>query len=125
MESNKCIIEIPTTINGKFFKYWVEFLSPIHHLTKLEENIFASILKQRYLLSEVIKDDDVLDSVVMSKDIREKIYKETGINQKHLNVVVGNLKRKKLIQNGKINRRFVPNIKEPDKGFSLIIKFTL
>ena len=61
-------------------------------------------------------------SNIFSKAGLERI---TGINQKHLNVVVGNLKRKKLIQNGKINRRFVPNIKESDNGFSLIIKFTL
>lgn len=60
------IIRIPTSLNGKFFKYWFEFLKPFHKLTDREIDVITSFVKQRYELSKVIKDNDILDKVTMS-----------------------------------------------------------
>lgn len=123
-ESGKCIIRIPASPSGRFFEYWVAFLKPIHHLTDLECKIFALFLKHRYELSRVIKDDKYLDNITMSSDIRKTILGETGITAKHLTVVIGNLRKKKLIVDGMLNRRFVPNLSEGMTSFHLIIDFS-
>ena len=40
------IIRIPTSLNGKFFKYWFEFLKPFHKLTDREIDVITSFVKQ-------------------------------------------------------------------------------
>ena len=60
------VIRIPTSLNSKFFRYWFEFLQPFHKLTEREIDVITSLVKQRYELSKVIKDDEILDRVTMS-----------------------------------------------------------
>ena len=38
------VITIPTSTEGKFFKYWFEFLRPFHKLTDREIDVIASFV---------------------------------------------------------------------------------
>ena len=67
------IVRIPTSLNGKFFRYWFEFLEPFHKLTDREIDVITSFVKQRYELSKVIKDNEILDKVTMSEDTKKKV----------------------------------------------------
>lgn len=125
MAKNTNIVRVVTSLDTKFFRYWFEFLEPFHKLTDREIDVITSFLKQRYLLSKVIQDEDILDKVVMSEDTKRKIREECGITLSHFQVVMSKLKKNKLIVDGKINKKYIPNIDIDAKEFKLTFHFEL
>jgi hypothetical protein len=119
------IVRIPTSLNGKFFRYWFEFLEPFHKLTDREIDVITSFVKQRYELSKVIKDNKILDKVTMSEDTKKKVREECNITLPHFQVIMGKLRKNKVIIDGKINPRFIPNIDEETGTFQLLLLFEL
>ena len=119
------IIRIPTSLNGKFFRYWFMFLEPFHSLTNREIDVITSFVKHRFNLSKVIKDNDILDRVTMSEDTKKKVREECNITLPHFQVIMGKLRKNKVILEGKINPRFIPNIKEDSDSFQLLLLFEL
>jgi hypothetical protein len=119
------IIRIPTSLSVNFFKLWLMFLEPFHKLTKREIDVAASFVKQRYELSKVIKDSEILDRVTMSEDTKKKVREECNITLPHFQVIMGKLRKNKVIIEGKINPRFIPNIDEETGTFQLLLLFEL
>lgn len=119
------VIRIPSSLDTDFFKYWLVFLSPFHNLTNRELDIATGFLKHRYELSKVISDNDILDKVTLGEETRIKITKECGISTSFLQVIIGKLKKSGFITNGKINPRFIPNIKEDSGNYQLLLLFEL
>lgn len=119
------IVRIPTSLSGKFFRFWFEFLSPFHNLTSREIDVISAFLKERYNLSKVISDPDILDKVLMGEDIKRKIREECNITTPHFQVIMSKLKKRKVIVDGKINPRFIPNIEEEKGYFQLLLLFEL
>lgn len=119
------IVRIPTSLSGKFFRYWFEFLRPFHKLTDREIDVVTCFVKQRYELSKVIKDNDILDKVAMSEDTKKKVREECNITLPHFQVIMGKLRKNKVIVDGKINPRFIPNITEENGTFQLLLLFDL
>nr|UWG27148.1 MAG: plasmid replication protein [Bacteriophage sp.] len=125
MKKANNIVRIPTSLNSKFFRYWFEFLQPFHNLTNREIDVIAAFVKQRYQLSKVIKDDNILDKVIMSEDTKKKVREECNITLPHFQVIMGKLRKNKVIVDGKINPRFIPNIDEETGYFQLLLLFEL
>ena len=120
------VISIPASLEGSFFRYWLEFLSPFHKLTAREMDVATAFIKQRYLLSKAIKDDVILDKVIMSDEIKHKIMNDCKISSSHFQVIMGKLRKSKIIIDGRINPKFVPkNIEEGDSSFQLLLHFDL
>lgn len=119
------IIRIPTSLSTSFFRYWFEFLRPFHNLTGREMQVAASLLKKRYELSKVIQDSNILDKVVMSEDSRAVIREECDLSSSHFQVIMGKLRKSKIIIDNKINPRFIPNITEENGSFRLLLNFEL
>ena len=119
------VITIPTSTKGNFFKYWFEFLRPFHKLTDREIDVIASFTKHRYNLSKVIQDQEILDKVTMGEDTKRKIREECNITQAHFQVIMTKLKKSKVIENGKINPRFIPRLDGDSKNFQLLLSFNL
>jgi hypothetical protein len=117
------IVRISTSLNTNFFKYWFEFLKPFHNLTEREINVISSFVKNRYELSKVIKDDDILDKVVMSEDTKRKVREECNITLPHFQVIMSKLRKNKVILDGRINPKFIPNIVEEEDSFQLLLLF--
>lgn len=101
------------------------FLEPFHKLTNREIDVIASFVKQRYELSKVIKDNDILDKVTMSDDIKRKVREDCNITLPHFQVIMGKLRKSKVIIDGKINPRFIPNIDNETDTFQLLLLFEL
>lgn len=125
MKKANNIVRIPTSLNGKFFRYWFKFLQPFHNLTNREIDVITAFVKQRYQLSKVIKDDNILDKVIMSEDTKKKVREECNITLPHFQVIMGKLRKSKVIIDGKINPRFIPNIDEETGYFQLLLLFEL
>ena len=117
------IIRIPCKVNDTFFKYWFMFLKPFHHLTDREMDVITSFVKQRYELSKVITDSDVLDRVVMSEDTKRKVREECDITLPHFQIVMSKLRKNKVIVDNKINPRYIPNLKESNGSFKMMLLF--
>lgn len=120
------VISIPTSLEGSFFRYWLQFLSPIHNLSEKEIIVVTAFLKERHKLSKAITDEKVLDDVLMSKETKRKIREECGLAQAYFQIIIGKLRKAKVIVDNKINPKFIPkNIKEGDKQFQLLLHFNL
>lgn len=119
------VVRIPTSLDSKFFRYWFEFLQPFHKLTDREMDVITSFVKYRFELSKKINDVDILDKVVMGDDIRKKVREECNLTLAHFQVIMGKLRKNKVIINGKINPKFIPNISEEDSSFKLLLFFDL
>lgn len=119
------VIALKSSLKGGFFRMWLEFLRPFHKLTERETDIMAAFLKQRYELSKVVSDQYILNKLTMSDDTKKKIREECNISQAHFQVIMTKLKKSKMIENGNINPRFIPRIKDETKGFQLLLTFEL
>lgn len=116
-------LRIPTSLKGKFFRYWFEFLRPFHNLTDREIDVISCFVKQRYNLSKVISDPEILDRETMSEVTKRKVREECNISLAHFQVIMGKLRKSKIIENGRINPRFIPNIVEEEGNFTLLLLF--
>lgn len=119
------VIRIPTSISTSFFRFWFEFLRPFHNLTDREMQVASSLLKRRYELSKVIQDEDILDKVVMSEDTKKAVREECNISIPHFQVIMGKLRKNKVILDGRINPKFIPNLSEEQGSFRLLLNFEL
>ena len=117
------IVRIPCKVDGKFFRYWFEFLQPFHNLTEREMDVITSFVKQRYELSKVIKDNEILDKVTMSEDTKKKVREECDISLPHFQVIMGKLRKNKVIIDGKINPRYIPSVGEENGSFKMMLLF--
>lgn len=88
-------------------------------------DVITSLVKQRYELSKVIKDEEILDKVVMSEDTKRKVRAECNITLPHFQVIMGKLRKNKLIVDGRINKRFIPQLPEDAKEFKLLLYFDM
>ena len=125
MKKPNNIVRVPCSLSGSFFRYWFKFLEPFHKLTDREIDVITSFVKQRYELSKVIKDNEILDKVTMSEDTKKKVREECNITLPHFQVIMGKLRKNKVIIDGKINPRFIPNIDEETGTSQLLLLFEL
>ena len=117
------IIRIPCKVDSSFFKYWFMFLKPFHHLTEREMDVITSFVKERYELSKVITDSDILDKVTMSEDTKRKVREECNMTLPHFQIVMSKLRKSKVMIDNKINPRYIPNIKEENGSFKMMLLF--
>ena len=85
--------------------------------------VIVSFVKQRYELSKVIKDEGILDKVTMSEDVKKKVREECNITLPHFQVIMGKLRKNKVIEDGRINPKYIPNIVEENGMFKLMLLF--
>jgi hypothetical protein len=121
----KKVIRIPTNLND-FFKCWFIFLSPLHNLTNRELDVAAEFLKKRYELSKsIINNDDLLESTLMNEATKREIRENCNLSATHFQVIMGKLRKARIIENNRINPKYIPNLKE-DKGvIQLVILFDI
>jgi hypothetical protein len=108
---------------GDFFRYWVEFLRPLHELTKREMDVLAEFLKERYNLSKEIIDSDRLDRVLMSEEIKREIRKTCGISAKHFQVIMSKFRKNGVVRDGRIHLNLIPTINEDGVGLMVYFSF--
>lgn len=119
------VVRVPTSIQGNFFKYWVDFLNPYHKLTEKESEVFASFLQERYNLSKKVSDPAILDKLSLDIDVKDKIKEKFGITSTHLQVLISKFKKAGVIKDNKIHPKFIPNVKEEKGTFQLLFLFEL
>lgn len=122
------VIKIPASLEGNFFRYWFEFLEPLHKLTNREIFVIAEFLKERHKLSKVISDPDVLERFIMNEDSKRKVREACGLSLANFHVIMGKLRKQNVIIDGKINPKYIPNVTkevEESGNFYLLLAFDL
>lgn len=119
------VVPISSSIEDGFFRYWLESLKFIHHLTAGQMDVLAAFLKHRYMLSKNISDPEILDKFTMGSETRKKVLAESKMSNTHFQVVMNALKKSNAIIDGKINPRLIPTISEGATSFKLLIYFNL
>jgi hypothetical protein len=119
------VIPIPSSLEKNFFRYWLEFLRPVHNLTDREIDIAACFLKKRYELSKKISDSNLLDQILMNEDTKKQIRTECNISLQHFQIIIGKLRKNKIIVNNAINPRLIPKINEENNSAHLLLYFDL
>lgn len=61
----------------------------------------------------------------MSDDTRRAVREECKLSLPHFQVIMGKLKKNKIIINKRINPKFIPNITEENGNFQLLLLFEL
>lgn len=107
------VIRVSTTLDNVFLN-WMIFLKPFHHLAQKELEVTACLLKHRYQLSKVVQDNKIfsIDEMLLSKEIKDKVKAECSITSAYFMVILSRLRKNKVIIDGRINPKFIPNIKE-------------
>lgn len=118
-------VRIPSQKGKEFFKYWLDILEPFHGLTNREIDVAVSFLLNRYELSKVISDPDLLEENAVNEVTKKKVREECGITLAHFQVIMGKLKKSKIFVNGRLNPKYIPNIKEEAGTFQLLFLFDL
>ena len=115
------VIRIPTK-RSKFFEYWFKFLGPFHNLTNKEITVAAALVENRCKLAKSVVNKDILDSLSLSVESRKQVREACNITPAHFNVILGKLKKSKIIIDNRINPKFIPNVNDGD-NFQLLITF--
>ena len=116
-----------TCTRKALFRHWLEYLSPLHHLTGRELDIATAFLVEHDRLSKVILDDELLNRTLMSEDTQKKIREDCNVTKQHFGVIKTHLKDKKFFDGNKIQARLIPNIDKmvKDKYFILMLVFEI
>lgn len=123
MDKINNVVRVPCKSRTDFFRYWLLFLRPYHKLTEREIDVATAFLMHYYELEKIINDKGILNKVVMSEDIKKKIMEDCSISMPHFQVILGKLRKSKIIINNQLNPRFLPNIKEGGPTFNLLLTF--
>lgn len=121
IESNQ---KLNMTPEGDFFQVWVEFLEPIHQLTKSEMKVLAAFLKKRYQLGKTITDPNKLDKVLMRRATRREIMEELKMTPKYFRVVLSKFRKNGVINENRLFLNLIPSLREEGAGLLIYFDFT-
>lgn len=110
----------------QFFKYWLLFTAPLHHLQNKHIEVLACILMKRFELSQMITDDNIIDAYLFSTDIREQILLENNLERNVFQVSLTALRKAGyLSKDNKVNKKLIPSITKDDKQFDFAVIFDI
>ena len=102
---------------AKFFRMWVELLSPWHNLTSREKDVFARIIEQYFILKNKVEDEDLLTEFLWTNSSRKDMRESLGISQPHFQMILAELRKAGVLNGEKINARYLPHLSdEPRLG---------
>ena len=84
-----------------------------------------AIQREQIIMLKKINDIDILDKVLMSDETKKKIREACDMSLPHFQVIMGKLKKVGIISDNKVNPRFIPNVREDENSFQLLLLFDL
>ena len=102
---------------SQFFRMWVEMLTPWHHLTSREKDVFARIIEQYFILKNKVEDENLITEFLWTNSSRKDIRDSLGMSQPHFQMILASLRKQEVLLGEKINPRFLPHLTdEPRLG---------
>lgn len=116
------ILKVRTNLDV-FFTQWLMFLRPYHGMTDRQISLAAQLLKVRYEFSKVITDEKLLDENVMSDATKKKVREAIGVSPAFFQVLMGDLRKHRFVEDGKINPKYIPKVDASPGTFTLMLYF--
>lgn len=120
---NSNIAHIKVTEGVPFFYKWLEFIKPLHGLTKLEMKVLAMFLAKRQSLLRVISSESIANDLLMSPSTRKEIREEMDMKNSQFNIIFSNLKKIGAISDNVITPRYIPNVEDSSGEYRLVLIF--
>ena len=111
---------------NRFFRSWVEFQTPYHHLTPREKDVAARILQQYFKLKSSMPDDsdpDVLIELLWSRNSRKDMIASLEMTQPHFQMTLGKLRESGFLEGDKIGAKYLPSMIPGGKLLVLQVMF--
>jgi hypothetical protein len=110
-----------------FFNLWLDFTKPVHKLAPLEMKLISLLLLQRYSILCGSSEIDVdLDADLLSNtELRKELANKLGITKNGFNVIMSSMRKKGVINEGRIDKRIIPELMPGTKSFSALIHFNI
>lgn len=125
MRKPDSMVVVPCKSVPDFLRQWFTFLKPLHKLTDREIDVISGFVAHRYELGKVIHDQGVLDRCLMSADTKRKIREEYGISLQNFQVIMSSLRKHNVIQNNRINPRYIPDLGDNMTSFQMLLHFDI
>ena len=97
------------TTDEDFYRAWMDFTAPYHHLTSREREVGARILSYYFKLKASIDDPEVLRDLLWSRKCRKDMMESLNMSSAHFQMVLAKLRSSQFLLDGDINPRFIPH----------------
>lgn len=98
------------TTDEDFYRAWMDFTAPYHHLTSREREVAARILSYYFKLKPHVGDDlEVLRDLLWSRKTRKDMMESLNMSSAHFQMVLKKLRESQFLVDGDINPRFIPH----------------
>lgn len=114
-------LKVPCTPET-FVRTWFKFLTQVHRLTDKEADVAAEFVKHYMVLSKEISDEEHINEILFSKKMKNQICNDLGLKQPYFRTILQNLRRNRVITDGKLEKRYVPSY-IPGQKFRLMFIF--
>lgn len=122
---NSNIAHVKISAGVEFFYKWLEFIKPLHGLTKLEMKVLAMFLAKRQELLEVISRESIVSEILMGPVNRKEMRDAMDMKPAQFNIILSNLKKVGAITDGNITPRYIPNVECNSGEYRLILIFNI
>ena len=104
-------------------RLFVEFLTPYHHLTSRESDVFAVIIEQYFRLRSQCESPSMVRTLLWSSASRADLRRMLGMSQPHFQMVITKLREKGVLKGEDINPKFLPHISPDSRSLELRVIF--
>ena len=111
---------------NRFFRSWVEFQTPYHHLTPREKDVAARILQQYFKFKMSMPEDsdpDVLIELLWSRNSRRDMIASLQMSSPHFQMTLLKLRESGFLEGEKIGAKYLPTMTSGGKYLILQVMF--
>lgn len=105
-----------------FYRAWMEFLTPFHHLTSREKDVAARIIAQYFKLKKSIQDPELLKEVLWSQTSCKDMRDSLGMSPEFFRMNLAKLRTAGVIVDGDLCPKYIPH-RDDDPRFCLQIVY--
>ena len=108
-----------------FFRRWMEFLTPFHHMTAREREVAARILMQFFKFKDNVQDPDVLLELLWSKKSKNDMMSSLKMTPQNFQMFIGKLRNRGFLrgEDNEIHPKLIPHRIKGDTKFVLQIVY--
>lgn len=124
MEANNFFF-VKSPDRHKFFRSWVEMLTPWHNLTAREKDVLARIMEQYFIIREKTTDEALATELLWTNSSRKDMRESLGMERAHFQMVLARLRESGVLNGEVLEPRYLPHLTEqPRLGLYVVFDWS-
>lgn len=107
------------------FTKWLETTIAFHKLPTQPLLVVSNLLYYHHIYSKDVTNDNLVWKLVFDYDTKIKIMDEVGIDDKRLNNIFTDLRKRGIIVNNRIREAYIPNLEKSSNSFRVVFNFNI